>query len=106
MITSFFKPNNNSQKVRPVSSRGSTGPSEPNKRDLDEDTKKEKESNKRSKLGDSSTSKTIVNSEAQELLTYLDRHESDETTTWMEVLEKHFSSPSFERLAKFVSQQR
>jgi hypothetical protein len=104
MITSFFKPN--SQKVRPVSSSGSTGggPSEPNKRELEEDTKKETASNKRSKLGESSTSKA-VNSEAQELLTYLDRHESDETT-WREVLEKHFSSPSFERLAKFVSQQR
>jgi hypothetical protein len=106
MISSFFKPK--SQKLKPVSS-GPAGPDEdasPTKRPRDGVGNEEEVSNKRSKSAETDSKKVISDDETtQELLSYLDCHESNETT-WKEVMQKHFSSPSFQRLAKFVSQQR
>jgi hypothetical protein len=98
MITSFFK--SKSEKVKPVTSNGpiANKPEVPPKRHRDED--KEDLSNNNNKRVKPST-----DNNTQELLSYLDRHESDEKT-WRDVMEKHFASFSFDRLAKFVSSQR
>jgi hypothetical protein len=101
MITSFFQPK--STKVLPVASTDSPV-CPPDKRERDGENV---ESNKRTKVADessSTTSETIP--EVQELLSLFDdEHESDEKT-WRDVLEKCLSSPSFAKLASFVSKER
>ena len=108
MITNFFKPKS-SKKITPEpSNNSSTSSRMAKKRTWNDDEPQTQSSSKRSK---ESMDQDIDNSPVQELLSYLKTPEkkSDDDTpdnTWTEVLGKHFSSPSFERLANFVSAQR
>lgn len=107
MITAFFKPKS-AKKVTPApSSSNSSSSSMPNKRALENGAETES-SNKRSKQSSNERDNGV--SPVQELLSYLhapEKSDDDESTVaWTDVLSKHFSTPSFERLAKFVSAQR
>ena len=96
MITSFFKPKSQ-KKVQPLQVPSAMATS---KRTLDT-VEAEGPANKRiKKEGDDSRSE-----EVQALLSYLETHQ-EQDCTWKEVLQKHFKTPSFDRLAKFVSKQR
>jgi hypothetical protein len=109
MITSFFQPT--SKKVRPVAS--ADGPDcPPEKRERDGE---DAESNKRAKTTDESSTSSSPSSsspsnnntpEVQELLSLLDDSHDGDEKTWRDVLGKCFSSPSFAKLASFVSKER
>eukprot|EP00980_Cylindrotheca_fusiformis_P005892 scaffold1242_cov123-Cylindrotheca_fusiformis.AAC.1 len=97
MITTFFKPS--SQKVKPVASDDVSDRNTTVKRERGKCDEEASES-KRRKL-----SKSVTNQEVEDILSNLDRHESD-GKTWYDVLEKHASSISFSTLAKFVAEER
>ena len=97
MITAFFKPKT---KVQPAPSLVSstttlsttTQSSSSSKRSREEEAPSNKKKQK------------FLSEEVKDLLAHLDS--SSEDNDWSVQLEKHFASPSFERLAKFVAQQR
>jgi hypothetical protein len=102
MITSFFAPKDRSTDKEasgdPENSknlkRGQTG---------EEDTSNDADSNKKRKM--ISSEPKAVSPEVTELLSHLHDSESSDKT-WSKVLARHFSSSSFERLAKFVASER
>lgn len=109
MITSFFKPKSG-KKITPEPSDGSTAASSVSlskKRVLEESATaplSTSPSEKRSKSNDDAA--------VRELISYLNTPESQQDTdvehevAWRDVLDKHFSTPSFARLANFVAAQR
>ena len=93
MITSFFKPK--SQKVKPTLANKPAIPDSGSKRQRDRDGNEEPPK----KLKTASP-------ETEKLLSYLDSGDDKNAMTWKGAMQKCFATPSFERLATFVSQQR
>jgi uracil-DNA glycosylase len=94
MITSFFK--TKSQKLKPASSDGPSNPGSAEKRERADDHES---------APNTKRSKSAKDPVVEDILSALDKHESD-GKTWYDVIEKHASSPSFSSLAKFVSTER
>ena len=95
MITSFFKPK--TQKVKPVSEGDSS-----EKRGRDVTSAPQAPNPKRSKANNNEES-----AEVSEILSHLDCYESrNGENSWTDVIGKLSSTSSFQRLAKFVSQER
>ncbi|KAL3935946.1 MAG: hypothetical protein SGBAC_008633 [Bacillariaceae sp.] len=101
MITSFFKAK--SGKVKPITSDGpsSSSPAEKREREVGTCSGEVARSAKRSK-----PTTTKDHPAVQEMLACLERHKSDGTTTWYDVMEKHSNQFSFKGLAKFVQKER
>lgn len=105
MITAFFKPKS-AKKVTPAPSSvaSSTEESSAITKRAPPIEVEEVYSNKRLKI-DKDDDDAV-----RELLSHLKGFnkagDDDATPTWNDVLEKHFATPSFARLAKFVSAQR
>ena len=117
MITSFFQVKKSSKKVKPEDDKKNKGPDCPSsssattkrKQYGDEDDEQHDRSEKRIKINDgsTSTSSSFKNPQVAELFALLDSHDDGEATkTWRDVMMKSFQSPSFEKLALFVSKER
>ena len=96
MITSFFKPK--TQKVKPVSESDSS-----EKRGRDVTSAVQAPNPKRSKANNNEES----SAEISEILSHLDHYESSSGgNSWTDVIGKLSTKSSFQRLSKFVSQER
>lgn len=124
MITSFFKPkrspndddapsnadeNNNENNKQKLHTGNNTGGDNNNKHELSTTTTNNTKRHK--------TSNRTLSSETMQLISYLNkveekvdekdrRDDTVEFVCWSNALERHFSTPSFARLASFVESQR